>query len=308
MKKEITEGLERIVGRASSNSIAQSPGIAALLTGVGKLQATLNEHRLGPDAPLAKAEFKVFSQYGDDGIIQHLIHHINLPRRHQVFVEFGVEDYQESNTRFLLVNDNWRGLIIDGSEVNMNSVQNSDLHWKYDLTAIAMFINRDNINDIIKNAGISGPIGILSVDIDGNDYWVWESIDVVDPTIVIAEFNSVFGDERTITIPYDPSFVRQQANDPHLYYGASLAALCHLAQSKGYAFIGCNTAGNNCYFVKRDRLGKIKELSVKEGYVESRFSECVRSGSSIRIRREERLESIRGLPVVDVLTGETVEL
>jgi hypothetical protein len=247
-------------------------------------------------------EFKCFSQFGDDGIIQYLVHILDIDE--QVFVEFGVEDYKESNTRFLLVNDNWRGLVIDGSEENMAALRREPEYWRHDLQAVASFVDRDNINGIIRGAGISGDIGILSVDIDGNDYWVWQAIDCVRPVLAICEYNSVFGSDRAISIPYDPGFMRTKAHHSYLYFGASLAALTHLANEKGYELVGCNTAGNNAYFVRRDRLGPLTPLDAKQGYIESRYREArTPQGELAFTRGADRLGLIRGLPVVNVLTG-----
>ena len=122
------------------------------------------------------------------------------------FIEFGVETYRESNTRFLLVKDNWRGLVIDGSETNVASIRALSEYWRHDLTAVASFITRDNINDLFADAGFTGEVGLLSIDIDGNDYWVWEAIDVVSPVIVVVEYNSVFGPEAQVTVPYAADF------------------------------------------------------------------------------------------------------
>src|SRR5687768_6497737 len=130
-------------------------------------------------------EFKVFSQWGDDGIIQYLIH--KVPITNKVFVEFGVENYTEANTRFLLMNNNWKGLIMDGSKEHMSSVQKDNLYWQYDLTAMPHFITRENINQLLTEYGIVGNIGLLHIDIDGNDYYVWDTIDVIQPDIVIVE-------------------------------------------------------------------------------------------------------------------------
>src|SRR6266404_297437 len=153
---------------------------------------------------LRDAEFKVFSQFGDDGIIQYLIHRLApLP---DSFVEFGVENYRESNTRFLLLNNNWRGLVMDSDEDSIRYIQKDDVSWRHTLTAHCAFINRDNINDLLAEAGFTGEIGLLSIDIDGNDYWVWEKLEVVDPVIVIVEYNSIFGSDLAVTIPYDPKF------------------------------------------------------------------------------------------------------
>lgn len=243
-----------------------------------------------------EAEFKVFSQWGDDGIIQYLINNISITNK--VFVEFGVENYTEANTRFLLMNNNWSGLVIDGSEENIEYVKNDDIYWKYNLTAKHSFVTAENINDLIKNENISGNIGILHVDIDGNDYWIWKTINVVDADIVIVEYNSVFGSKRPITIPYDASFIRTKAHYSNLYYGTSLTSIYDLAKEKGYVFVGCNSAGNNAYFVKKEKAVNLKELSVDEGYVQSQFKESRNSNGQLTfLNGEKRLNEIKGLPV-----------
>src|SRR5262249_33681403 len=161
-------------------------------------------------ASLHEVEFKVFSQFGDDGIIQYLVHRLApLP---DSFVEFGVEDYRESNTRFLLLNNNWRGLVLDSDASAIQAIQRDELYWRHTLTAKQAWITRDNINEVIGSAGFSGEIGLLSIDIDGNDYWTWEKLDIVSPAITIVEYNSVFGPDFAITIPYDEKFVRHRAH------------------------------------------------------------------------------------------------
>lgn len=256
---------------------------------------------------IQSAEFKVFSQFGDDGIIQYLIHVV--PGLADTFVEFGVQDYSESNTRFLLANDNWRGLILDAGEAEIASVQARDDYWRYDLTSVHAFIDRDNIDRLIGDAGFRGEIGLMSVDIDGNDYWVWERIEVVKPTIVIAEYNSLFGSTRAVTIPYDPAFDRTRAHSSNLYWGASLPALCRLADRKGYAFVGSNRAGNNAYFVQRDRLGPLRPLSADEGYQECRYRESRDpEGRLTYLSGSARLEAIEDMQVHDLESDTLVRL
>jgi hypothetical protein len=251
---------------------------------------------------LQEAEFKVFSQWGDDGIIQYLIGNIDI--KNKIFIEFGVENYMESNTRFLLINSNWKGLVMDGSEENINYVKNDTIYWKHDLTALAKFITCENINETINSENISGNIGLLSIDIDGNDYWIWKNITVIDADIVVVEYNSVFGDERPITVPYDASFIRAKAHYSNLFYGTSLTSLCDLAQEKGYDFVGCNSAGNNAYFVKRNKLGKIKALSVKEGFVDAKFRESRDSlGKLSFLSGKKRIDTIKGLSVYNTRTN-----
>jgi hypothetical protein len=256
-----------------------------------------------------EAEFKVFSQFGDDGIIQYFIHHVAVPREQRVFIEFGVENYEESNTRFLLMNDNWRGLIMDSSPVNMAHVRTSSYYWKHDLTAVAAFIDKENVNELFRGQGFTGEIGLLSIDIDGNDYWVWDRIEAVNPIIVVVEYNSIFGARHAVTIPYDPSFSRSQAHYSNLYWGSSLKALYLLAQHKGYALVGCNSVGNNAYFIRRDKLGPLKELTAEEGYVESRYRESRGwSGELTFLKGLERLSEICKMDVFDVEKNRVVKI
>lgn len=258
-----------------------------------------------------EAEFKVFSQFGDDGIIQYLIARLGIPAELSTFVEFGVQDYSESNTRFLLLNDNWRGLVMDGDEGNMERLKARDMYWRHDLTALCRWIDRDNINALLEESGFAGPIGILSIDIDGNDYWVWQRITSVQPVIVIAEYNSVFGGHRAITVPYDPAFNRTKSHYSNLYWGASLSALASLARSKGYAFVGSNVAGNNAYFVHESYVGKggIVALTPEQGYVESRFRESRgEQGELTYLRGAARRQMIAQMSVYDIERDAVVPL
>jgi hypothetical protein len=257
----------------------------------------LKQH--GPYDSIHDAEFRVSSQFGDDGIIQYLIHHVLIESR--TFIEFGVENYTESNTRFLLTNDNWRGLVIDGNASDIEYIRRDHIYWRHELTAVHSFINRDNINDLIAGHGFAGDLGLLSIDIDGNDYWVWKAVEAVAPTIVVIEYNSVFGNRHAITIPYTPDFNRTKAHPSNLFWGASLKALSLVAAEKGYAFVGCNSNGNNAYFVRRDKAGRIKEQSLESGYVQSRFRESRDAeGRLTYLTGDERLRAIAEMTVYDL--------
>lgn len=250
-------------------------------------------------------EFKIFSQWGDDGIIQYLIRKLTI--KNEYFIEFGVQDFSESNTRFLMMNNNWAGFVMDGSEANMQNLRKQKWFWKYDLKQKAVFIDKDNINGLLAETGMSD-IGLLHIDLDGNDYYILEAIDFskLNPSILILEYNAVFGPDRPVSVPYDKNFVRTKAHHSNLFFGASLAALTHGAEKKGYALIGCNLAGNNAYFVKREMLNSsIKEVSVSDAFRDSRFRESRASDYSLSLLSgRDRLDEIRGLEVVNVLTGE----
>jgi hypothetical protein len=269
-------------------------------------QTFINQTKVMPAAKkLTDVEFKVFSQFGDDGILQYLIYHLNIPKNAQTFVEFGVENYEESNTRFLLMNNNWRGLVMDGLESNMENVRRSPYYWKYDITAKAAFIDTENINDLITSSGFEGEIGILSIDIDGNDYWVWDKIKVVNPIIVVAEYNGLFGSKHAVTVPYDRTFRRVKAHYSNLYWGCSLAALNYLAVKKNYVFSGCNSAGNNAYFIRNDYANAyIPKPSLEEGFNQPKFRESRnKSGALSFLNTSDRIKEISELPLVDVVTG-----
>ena len=271
---------------------------------LGRLEA--RQVRAAAGDEFAAHGFRVFSQWDEDGLIQFLIRQVPIPR--PVFVEFGVQTYRESNTRFLLRHDNWSGLALDGGQRYIDAIKADPISWEHDLTAVCAFITRENINDLIGGNGVRGEIGLLSIDIDGNDYWVWEALDVVQPAIVIAEYNAHFGAERAVTVPYDPAFERRKAHPSQIYFGASLAALTRLGGSKGYALVGCNGAGNNAFFVRDDlRPAALPARTAGEAFVAAKFREARDAqGRLMLLSPEEETKILRGLPVVDVTTGATV--
>ena len=265
----------------------------------GCVAAEVNRQNKSSGAGLQEYEFKVFSQWGEDGIIQYLIHQVEI--RNKIFVEFGVQDYRESNTRFLLQNDNWSGLVIDASSESIERIKAEPIYFRNDLRAVCAFIDRENINDLLGSNGIKGDIGILSVDIDGNDYWVWEAINCVQPRIVICEYDSLLGDERKVTTPYDKNFVRLEAHYSFLYGGASIAAMEHLGRKKGYSLVGSNSAGNNLFFVRNDVVGKLKVLTPKEAYVRAKFRNSHdRQGNLSFLGFDDSLQVIKDLPLYDL--------
>ena len=272
---------------------------------VHKLQESLgrieSKQLVAVNSPnLRDNEFRAFSQWGEDGIIQFLIK--NVPINRKIFIEFGVQDYTESNTRFLLINNNWSGLVIDGGLEEIAYIKNDPIYWQYNLKAVNSFITKNNINQIFLENGIQGEIGLLSVDIDGNDYWVWQAIDCINPAIVVSEYNFRFGATKAVTVPYDAGFVRTKAHYSNIYYGASLKALGLLATKKGYNFVGCNSAGNNAFFVRKDlKPDSLKELTPEEGYVAAQFRESRDElGNLLYLSLEEEQKILDSLPLVNI--------
>jgi hypothetical protein len=228
---------------------ASSQELDALRIATGRLEALARADVQSGD--LHAAEFRVFSQWNEDGVIQHLLRHV--PVRDRTFVEFGVDDYREANTRFLLMNDGWQGLVLDDGDAHRRFVyEESELGWRYPIDARSAFLSRESINDALGDAGYDRDLGLLSIDVDGMDYWIWDAIEAVLPRIVVIEFNSLFGCEHAVTVPYDSAFNYATAHPSHLYYGASLPALVKLGERKGYQFVGCESHGANAFFVRND--------------------------------------------------------
>jgi hypothetical protein len=210
--------------------------------------------RVNPPDDFDSSGFRVSSQWNEDGLIQYLVARGQVTNR--TFVEFGVGDYSEANTRFLIQKDNWGGLILDCVRDNIEKVRNSELYWRYRLKAVQAFVDADNVNRLLAAHGMSGDLGLLSIDVDGVDYWIWEAITVVSPQIVICEYNGIFGPDAAVTVPYDPVFDRTQKHYSWLYAGASLAALKELGQRKGYTLVGTSAGGNNAFFVRNDVMAR----------------------------------------------------
>jgi len=254
-----------------------------------------------PNESFRKIGFKVFSQWDEDGIIQYLVRH--LPIQNKTFIEFGVEDYEESNTRFLLLQDHWQGMVLDASESDIRFIQRDKIYWEFDLQAKCAWITRENIDPLVRGAGFSADVGLLSIDIDGNEYWIWEAIQFIWPRIVIVEYNSLFG-LQPVSVPYKENFHKLSAHYSGLYYGCSLAALHHLAKKKGYVLVGSNVWGHNAFFIRSDVASEFKGLEPEEVYAPSTFRDSRDpAGNLTFLRGEDRLKLIEHLPVVNVVTG-----
>lgn len=264
-------------------------------------------------AHLSDIEFKVYSQWGEDGIIEYLVS--KLPIENKFFIEFGVENYNESNTRFLMMNRNWGGVIIDGSEKNIEYVKNRDYFWKYDLHPISSFITKENINDLISNKllelGIPKDIGILSVDIDGVDYWVLREIKSIEPSIIICEYNSVFNNDYPLTVPYDKDFVRENYHYSNLYWGANLKAFDDLLSKRGYVYIGSNQQNSNAFFVKKELAEKYCNNFIKNipNFDVSKVRESRdQDGILNLLRGKDRLVEIKELELIKLDTDQVIKI
>ena len=219
---------------------------------------------------LSEVGFKAFSQTDEDGILLYIYSIIGTVNRKSVEVCAG--NGIECNTANLIINHGWHGLLVDGNETlvkhGQNFYQTNPHTYVYPPKFVHAWITRDNINRVIRNNGFEGEIDLLSIDMDGVDYWIWEAIEVIEPRVVVAEYQDIIGPEKALTVPYSDDFYAYEypttLGMPN-FCGASLPAFTKLAKTKGYRLVGCNRYGYNAFFIRNPICeNEIPEISIKE--------------------------------------------
>jgi hypothetical protein len=196
----------------------------------------------------AEVGFREYSQFEEDGILLYIFSMISP--RSRTCVEICAGNGTECNTANLIINHRWWGALFDGNEVNVEFGRRFYGRHKDTFVHPPRFdhawITAENVNELVKNTDMTGAIDLLSLDIDGMDYWVWKALNVVDPTVVVCEIQNGIPPELALTVPYDSKF----ASDDDDYRGASLRAMCHLGREKGYRLVGVHRYGFNAFFIK----------------------------------------------------------
>lgn len=202
--------------------------------------------------PLHDIQFRCYSQNGEDGILWYIFAVIGATNKRCVEICAGAGI--ECNTANLIANHGWLGLLFDGDQDNVELGKrfysaNQDT-FSYAPRFVHAWITRDNINSLIAKEGFRGSVDLLSVDMDGVDYWIWKAIDVIQPRVVVLEYQDSAGPERAITVPYADDFnapawsrLGSEAS------GCSLMALVKLGREKGYRLVGTERLGFNAFFV-----------------------------------------------------------
>ena len=250
-------------------SSPEQPSASAQILQVLLRQQYRDLARRGAELPeFADVEFRTYSQNGEDGILLYLFSLLGTTNR--TVVEICAGDGYECNAANLLINHGWKGLLVDGDAAQVASgrqfyatCRNT---WIAPPTFVHEWITAENVNGSVARQGFGGSIDLLSLDLDGNDYWIWKALDCVIPRVVIIEFNNACGPDRSLTIAYRPDFRLDLSCRPYRC-GASLTALTKLARSKGYRLVGTDSRGVNALFV-RDGLGEsvLPERSVADCY------------------------------------------
>jgi hypothetical protein len=233
--------------------------------------------------------FRKYSQFEEDGILLYIFSLI--PPINRTCVEICAGDGHECNTANLIINHGWWGHLFDGKEQNVRDgerffAQNRDT-FLYPPRFTKAWITAENVNDEIVKSGAGGPIDLLSLDMDGVDYWVWKAISAIEPQVVVCETNNAIPPDRALTIPYDPRFVFKS----EVYRGASLAAMCKLGREKGYRLVGTHRFGFNAFFIRNGVGGAF--------FPEVDVATCVQDPYS-ELNRKERWPEAKECPWQEV--------
>lgn len=206
-----------------------------------------------PLPELFETEFRVYSQNGEDGILWFLFSLLGTTSRRAVEICAG--DGIECNAANLIINHAWSALLVDGDAGQVARGQEFYRQcrntWVSPPTLTQAWVTAEAVNEIVADNGFAGDVDLLSLDLDGNDYWIWKALTVVRPRVVVLEFNASAGPDRRLTISYDSAFRLDFSVTPYRA-GASLAAFTALAAQKGYRLVGVQSLGFNAFFVRAD--------------------------------------------------------
>ena len=240
--------------------------------------------------------FQAYSQSDEDGILLYIFSIIGTTNKH--CVEICAGNGVQCNTANLIVNHGWTGLLVDGNPKLVwqgnNFYKKHRATYVFPPTFLCTWVTRDNINNILLENKFFGEVDLLSIDMDGVDYWIWDAIDVIDPRVVVVEYSDIIGPERSLTVPYSDQFDATKYPTtfgmPN-FCGASFKAFVKLADKKGYRLVGCNRYGYNAFFIRRN-VGKqtIPEISVLDCFKHPK----------VLLGMDNRWPSVKDYPWVEV--------
>ena len=201
---------------------------------------------------LAEAGFRVFSQTDEDGILLMLFAAIGMTNR--FCVDMAFHSPLEANTTNLICNWGWNGLMVEGDCAAVKYSQEWFLNHPdtriFPPKVVQSWITAENVNKLLIDNGVAGEVDLLSLDVDGVDIWIWNSLTAISPRVIVLEFMNIWGAEDSVTIPYQADFNRMDFHED--FFGASLSAFVKLGQVKGYRLVGCNRLGYNAFFIRND--------------------------------------------------------
>lgn len=251
MKQAIIKFLQKVIHKIiepTSKNLSNTRQMQILLSLKYKELAARKEK-----SSFEEVGFDVYSVTHEDGIFLYLFSSIGTTNKK--FVDIGAGGINGSSVANLIINHGFKGLLIDGDTQSIEFARNyyAELNLSNEPILKSTMITAENINSLIRENNISGEIDLFCLDIDGVDYWIWKALDVIQPRVVMVEYQDLLGPERAWTVPYSPNFSMSNYpinKDDHNYCGASLSAFVKLGKEKGYRLIGCNNGGWNAFFMK----------------------------------------------------------
>jgi hypothetical protein len=256
------------------------------------------------------AEVKIYSQWGEDGILDYLCERLEISK--PKVVEIGAGNFSECNSRFLAENRNASVFAVDVNAELLTSIKNNPLYWTNHIFAHEVWVSPENINQIMELARDSiGTIDVFSLDLDGNDYWVLSEANLESVSIVVVEYNPLFGHINAVTVPRNDQFERSTQHYSFLYWGASIKAFTHALTKKNFRFCGTNRVGNNAFFVRDDLFSKVHLEPNPDWaiYTDWRIRESrSKTGNLNYISGFMRVEEIAELELVDVESKAVIQV
>ncbi|HEY1317302.1 MAG TPA: FkbM family methyltransferase [Gaiella sp.] len=240
---------------------------------------------------LRAAEVRVHSQNGEDGILAYLLDRIG-PTTRQV-VEFGIGDGTECCAANLVLAFGWAAHLLEANAEDARAAAALYADRAGDRVHVDHTAVEPDTVDALLSQHVEQVFDVLSLDIDGNDYWVLEALQAVRPRVIVVEYNATFGPERSVTIPYTRGFDRYRAHASGFYHGASLTALARLGERKGYVLAGCDSRGTNAFLVDAEAAAaSVEAVSPAEAFAPL-FERA-------HLTVEEQFRQIAHLPLVEV--------
>lgn len=259
-------------------------------------------------------ELKVYSQWGEDGILDFLCDSLRISK--PTVVEFGAGDFTECNSRFLAANRSAAVVAIDSRADLVAGISAGDIRWRTTLHALCRWVTPENARETLAESLAlleSDTLDILSIDLDGLDYWIVEQLDLTAVSLIVAEYNPLFGSAKPVSVPNDKDFDRTTAHSSWLYFGASLPAWVHLLQRRGFSLVGTNRAGNNAFFVRQERRSEVPVAPLDPSHLQRYVQWNVREsrdpdGRLSFLHGTSRVVAMADMPLVNVVNGESLRV
>lgn len=260
---------------------------------------------------LSDVDYKIFSQNGEDGILDYLLYQLKIEK--PKYIEIGVGDYTESNTRFIFERCSPKGTVVDCLENLEEKIKKNFSLWKSELKIVNDFVNPNNIIKIMREADTLNNLDIFSLDIDGIDYWILKELPKDFSKIAIVEFNPIFGKNLKVSVPNIINFDRKKYHYSNLCFGMSLQAAIEIMNEKNFYFVGTNLLRNNAFFVsknyKKEKYFKNLMINNIENSTDANFTESRDIKGNLNfLNYQKRVKEILECEVIDLSVNSNTKI